>query len=87
MSVIGFPLRISEETVASLLQIRRLEKFADLPGSDTADEQRRCDAKVNELIDRLVEGIVRNPRKSWVLEQFLPTLRAACEEVGLPAVF
>jgi hypothetical protein len=66
--------------VASLLQIKRLEKFVDLPGLESAEEQRRCSATVDELIDRLVEGIVRNPRKSWVLEQFVPTLRAAFKE-------
>lgn len=60
--------------------MKQLEKFADLPGLEIAEEQRRCGAKVNELIDRLVDGIVQNPRKSWVLEQFVPTLRAACEE-------
>jgi hypothetical protein len=35
---------------------------------------------MDDLIDRLTEGIEANPRKSWVLEQFLPTLEAACEE-------
>ena len=79
-SMIGFPLRITNGTVASLLRMKQLEKFADLPGLEIAEEQRRCGAKVNELIDRLVDGIVQNPRKSWVLEQFVPTLRAACEE-------
>ena len=79
-SVIGFPLRISDETVACLLQIKRLEKFTDLPGLEAAEEKRRCSAKIDELVDRLVGGIVSNPRKSWVLEQFVPTLRAACEE-------
>ncbi|MFO1394797.1 MAG: DUF4844 domain-containing protein [Steroidobacteraceae bacterium] len=79
-SVIGFPLRISDDTVARLLQIKRLEKFTDLPGPEANEERRRCSVTVDELIDRLVEGIVQNPRKSWVLEQFVPTLRAACAE-------
>jgi len=77
---LGFPLKITSNTIGELQLLRRQDKFADLPGYDTQQEMIRCTQAVNELLDRLVEGISNNPRKSWVLEQFVPTLRAACKE-------
>jgi hypothetical protein len=75
-----FPLKIASEMIEALQRLRRQEKFADLPGYDTQQEMMRCTHAVNELLDHLIEGIDKNPRKSWVLEQFVPTLRAACRE-------
>ena len=75
-----YPLRVNRETLASFLSLRAAIKFDDLPGYDTEQEQARCSAVVDDLIDRLVAGIEANPRKSWVLEQCLPTLKAACLE-------
>jgi hypothetical protein len=64
----------------SFRSLRAGAKFDDLPGYNTEQEQARCSALVDELIDRLLAGIEANPRKSWVLEQCLPTLKAACLE-------
>src|SRR5688572_26281075 len=75
-----FPLNISTHNVEALRDLRRQDKFADLPGYETDQEKLRCSHAVNELLDRLIAGVEQNPRKSWVLEQFIPTLRAACKE-------
>jgi hypothetical protein len=75
-----FPLKITSETIGALQHLRHQDKFTDLPGYDTQQETLRCSHAVNELLDRLIQGIAENPRKSWVLEQFVPTLRAACRE-------
>ncbi len=75
-----YPLKIDATVLAALKAVRIKTKFADLPGYDTAEEQARCSRRVNDLLDLLIGGIEQSPRKSWVLEQFLPTLEAACEE-------
>jgi hypothetical protein len=77
---LGFPLSIAAHNVEALRDLRRQDKFADLPGYETDQEKARCSDAVNELLDRLIAGVEANPRKSWVLEQFVPTLRAACKE-------
>jgi hypothetical protein len=77
---LGFPLSIGVHSIEALRDLRDQDKFADLPGYDTKQEKSRCSRAVNELLDRLIAGIEANPRKSWVLEQFIPTLRAACKE-------
>ena len=77
---LGFPLPIGASSIEALQALRKQDKFADLPGYDAQQEKLRCSNAVNELLDRLIAGIEANPRKSWVLEQFTPTLRAACKE-------
>ena len=79
-SLLGFPLQVDSHAVDALRQLRAEDKFTDLPGTNTADEKLRCTAKVNEMLDRLISGIQQHPRKSWVLEQFVPTLESACQE-------
>jgi hypothetical protein len=76
----GYPLQVSSQMLASLRELHAASKFEDLPGHDTQEEQARCTALVNDLIDRLIAGIQANPRKSWVLEQCVETLEAACRE-------
>lgn len=75
-----YPLRIDASVLAALQALRMETKFADLPGYDTADEQARCSQRIDDLLDLLIGGIRQNPRKSWVLEQFVPTLAGACAE-------
>ena len=75
-----FPLKVGPVAVQAIRDLRALPKFDDLPGMNTAEERRRCTALVDELLDRISSGIAKNPRKSWVLEQCLPTLVAATHE-------
>jgi Domain of unknown function (DUF4844) len=75
-----YALAIDAAKIARLRELRAEAKFADLPGYDTVDEQLRCTRIIDELLDRLIEGVEANRRRSWVLEQFMPTLRAACNE-------
>lgn len=74
--VVDEPLSISPETVHQLNAFRASEKFADLPGTDTAEEQARLSEIFNELLDRLIAGILENPSKLWVMRQFQPSLDA-----------
>ena len=76
----SFPLRITEQEIQALSDLRLQDKFTDLPGYNTEQEKLRCSRAVNDLLDRLIAGVHKNPRKSWVLEQFVPTLRVACRE-------
>jgi hypothetical protein len=76
----AYALDVGSDTIARLQELRAEPKFVDLPGYNTRDEQVRCTRTVDELLDRLIAGLESNRRKSWVFEQFIPTLRAACEE-------
>ena len=79
-SLFPFRIEVTAEMIGTLEKLRAADKFTDLPGFDTEDERVRCTAKVNELLDRLIAGLRQDPRKTWVLEQFVPTLRSAYVE-------
>lgn len=70
------PLPISAQTVEQLVELRASELFALLPGVDTAEEKARLSQALTELLDRLINGILRNPSKLWALSQFQPSLEA-----------
>lgn len=70
------PLSISPETILKLEIFRASEKFIDLPGTNTAEEQTRLSEVFNELLDRLIAGVLSNPSKLWVMRQFQPSLGA-----------
>ena len=74
--VIDEPLSISPETVHQLEAFRVSEKFTDLPGTDTAVEQARLSEVFNELLNRLIAGVLSNPSKLWVMRQFQQSLDA-----------
>lgn len=70
------PISVSAQDVQELKGLRESEKFTDLPGTDTAEEQARLSQVSNELLDRLIAGTLENPSKLWVLSQFKPALEA-----------
>lgn len=76
----SFLLEVTPETLSALRQLRRTPKFTDLPGQNTDAERRRCSTLIDGLLDRLIAGVEANPRKSWVLEQCVPTLEAVSQE-------
>jgi len=69
-------LSITPETILKLEIFRASEKFIDLPGTNTAEEQARLSEVFNELLDRLIAGVSSNPSKLWVMRQFQPSLEA-----------
>ena len=75
-----YPLVVNAAVRRALELLRAAPKFEDLPGLDTGEEQARCSALVDAILDRVINGIEANPCKSWVLEQCLDTLTAACHE-------
>lgn len=74
--VIDEPLSISPETILKLEILRESEKFIELPGTDTTEEQARLSHVFNALLDRLIAGLSTNPNKLWVMSQFQPSLEA-----------
>ena len=51
-----------------------------LQGVNATEERPRLDEILNVLVDRLLNGIERNPRKLWVLTQFKPSLESVESE-------
>jgi len=74
--VVDEPLSISPEAVQQLEAYRVSQKFTELPGTDTAEEQARLSRIFNELLERLIAGLHENPSKLWVMRQFQPSLDA-----------
>jgi hypothetical protein len=63
------------QTVTALKQMRDEPKFADLPGEPAAHERALMEPLFNGLLDELISGLERNPRRSWVLSSMRPTVR------------
>ena len=70
------PLAVSAHSLSQLAALRASEKFTELPGTDTAAEQARLTQVFNELLERLIAGLLSNPNKRWVMSQFQPSLVA-----------
>ena len=68
------PLTITPETLDRLRAFAAAEKFTDLPGLDTSEEQARLSAALNSLLSILIAGLAQNPRKLWVMAQFQPVI-------------
>jgi hypothetical protein len=69
-------LMILEDQIAQLRELRNREKFGDLPGTDTFEEQKRLSKVLDSLLDRLIAGISANPGKAWVMGQFKLSLES-----------
>lgn len=72
--VIDEPLSLSAESVQQLIALKAAEHFQLLPGTNTADEKARLSKVLEELLDRLISGVLANPNKLWVMRQFQPSL-------------
>ena len=68
------PLDISDDVLVALKAFREKEKVCLLPGVDTRDERRLLNQVLNDLVDRLLQGIQSNPSKLWTLAQFQESL-------------
>jgi hypothetical protein len=72
-------LSITDATLADLRELRLQPKFHEdwavfYPGAPDEVIRARCESRVNELLDRLIAGVSKNPSKDYVLEQFRATL-------------
>ena len=78
--VVDAPLVIDKAVLERLAAFRRMEKFSDLPGTDTRVERARLTAVINRLTDRLVAGVEAHPSKRWVLAEFQRSLKLVAQE-------
>ena len=69
-------LSIGEKQIDELKALRTEPKFLDLPGLPAEEERRRLEPLINQMLDRLIEGIAANPTDVWVLAQMDPTVEA-----------
>lgn len=74
--VIDHSLVIDEPVVTQLRTFRRAPKLMNLTGVNVTEERERLERILNDLVDRLLNGIEMNPTKLWVLAQFQPSLES-----------
>lgn len=69
-------LALDSERLGRLRALRAEPKFIDAPGALGAEELRRLEPLINELLDRLIAGLGDHPNEAWVLAQMEPTVEA-----------
>jgi len=79
-AVVDAPLSVSDGMIRALTQLRRAEKFLELPGKDTAAERQRLTAIFNGALDQVIAGLASNPRKQWFMAQIQPALEQVAGE-------
>jgi len=52
----------------------REPKLPMLPGVDVAEERARLSSILNDLADRLIQGVKAHPAKRWVMTEFQRSL-------------
>jgi hypothetical protein len=72
-------IEVTESILESLRQMRSEPKFYPDPaqfygGAPEESIRREAEGMLNDLLDRLLEGIEANPSKSYVLDEFRRTL-------------
>lgn len=78
--VVDKRLTVSKDTVSQLAKFKKAEKFVDLPGVDNAAEKKRLSEHLDNLVDKLIADVSKNPSKLWVLTQFQVVLEAIWDE-------
>jgi hypothetical protein len=68
-------LEVNESALQKLRALRAEAKFTDLPGLPAAEERRRMEPLMNALLERIIQGISSNPRKSWLIKEMEPTVQ------------
>lgn len=74
VEVVDEPLAIDAGVMERLREYRRAPKLRHLPGVDVTEERERLEHILDDLVDRLLDGVEENPSKLWVLTQFQPSL-------------
>lgn len=67
-------LEVTPEVLNELSAFRVAEKFVLLPGVNTTDEKECLSLLLNELLDRVITNVAKQPTKLWVMKQFQSTL-------------
>lgn len=80
VEIVDESLTINAAIVEELSAFRRQPKLANLPGVDTSDEHTRLSTVLNDLADRLIQGVEDNPTKLWVLTEFQRSLELVEQE-------
>lgn len=78
--VIDEPLTVDPLILKQLQDYRLTSKLKHLPGIDVTEERDRLGRNLDDLVDRLLGGIEKNPTKRWVLAQFQLSLEAVAGE-------
>ena len=78
--VVDAPLNIDESVIEQLRLFRYAPKLQSLPGLNVDYERKRLSGILDHLIDRLLDGVARNPTKLWVLTQFQVSLELVEDE-------
>jgi hypothetical protein len=73
-------LEVTRATFAKLTELRDRPKYVELPGTPyngLRPERARvlAESQINELIDRLRDGLASNPSKKFTLKEFAKTMR------------
>ena len=68
-------LEVNESSLQKLRALRAEAKFTDLPGLPAQEERRRMEPLFNALLERIIQGISSNPRKSWLIKAMEPTVQ------------
>jgi hypothetical protein len=74
--VIDEPLTIDGNVVKELRDFRQVSKLMNLPGVDVTEERERLGKVLDQLAERLLDGIEKNRTKLWVLTQFQSSLES-----------
>jgi len=81
VEVVDEPLTITVNIMEELSAFRRREpKLPMLPGVDVSEERARLSKYLNELVDRLIQGVKSHPTKLWVLTEFQRSLELVEQE-------
>jgi hypothetical protein len=68
-------LDISDDVLAKLADMRRRPKYVEMPsGGPFGGVRSMAEAQLNDLIDRLKDGLPRNPTKRFALDEFKRTM-------------
>jgi hypothetical protein len=66
-------LVITQSTLSELKSFKGSDLFAELPGS-VPNEKQLLTKTLESILDTLINGLLQNPSKFWVMETFLPEL-------------
>ena len=66
-------LVITQSTLSELKSFKDSELFAELPGS-VPNEKQLLTKLLDSILDTLINGLLQNPSRLWVMETFLPVL-------------
>jgi len=79
-NVIDESLAVDANVLERLRDYRLTSKLTQLPGVDVTEERERLVRNLDDLVDRLLGGIEKNPMKRWVLGQFQSSLKVVESE-------